>query len=717
MKKKTAQGLVVVLLLYVLLGAGCPGDNPPPPVTDDYLVGKSVTIKDADGTEHTLVFQEDEVLVDGTAHGYTADGKTINIEGVGKLSYTKGDTPTFASDSFFGKAVPSQEAPLVTAPENPADIPESVQELIDQGAAALAEGKYDAAIDAFEKSYKKDAADPKAVVYSSLARLASIAKDKEVKALLENRLGVQNYPGTIDSLIAMDWFQEYPSEEFVWDYREEIDGQQRWIEWYGEVEHTVGFDAYPTADMPEGVTKPGYYYWKNEDVSLGSEPKTAAGTEIKSPTTINEQWCDWRILDGTPAYYTWEYGNYIWVSNTPQYYAAGEALSSYYDTETNREISLTMDGYIYRDTRHVLVSETPKYETYKVKLPGIASPDWFKGTEMYERTLTVTSGRTVESAATMSLNIFTGLLDKNTNGLNDLLDGVLSAVFGSGFEEAATRIGTMKYEDRVELDAKVYAEFGLDEILEGEKLYIGRAELDLLIAALRVVKASLEWLTAYDWNTDLSFLRTDWVGDGVLTSLKALDAGKLPLNNNFLKDRGNGAIDRAKADYLKAIDAALAAYDQLGAQGPQVVKDMVADLAGVKAGLIALKTAIETGVSFYVPQDDPIASGLWNATADNAALGLDMKLFFTPGAFSLNKLIETAAGKPVFYGFPSEGDPVALPANADLTLYEGVGIGLTLKPLDDLVSPGLELTDAVEPLYFPKEIGEVLYKKYNGLPL
>jgi hypothetical protein len=326
----------------------------------------------------------------------------------------------------------------------------------------------------------------------------------------------------------------------------------------------------------------------------------------------------------------------------------------------------------------------------------------------------------VESAATLSLNIYASLLDKNTNGLNDLLDGVLASVFGNAFEEAAARIGTLKYEVSVELEAKVSQEFGLDELLEGEKIYIGRAEMDLLIAALRVVKASLEWLTSYDWNTDLSFLKADWSSEeGIIENLKNMDPGRLPLNNNFLKVRNAASMNKAQEDYLKAIDAILAAYDHIGAKGPQIVKDTVKEFAWIKTGLGSLKTAIESGAVFYVPQDDPMASGVWNASAANASLGVDMKLFFTPGAFSLDKLIKTEGGKPVFYGqdFDNDNAVGTITKAEDLAAYEIIGIGLTLKPLDDLVSPGLELDDEVEYLYFPKKIGELLYKKYNGLPL
>jgi hypothetical protein len=736
MKKKTAIGLTVLLLLYVLLGIGCSGvGQTPPSLTDPALVGKIITVTADDGSTWTLVFTDDEVLVNGMPYQYTADGSIIVISDLGEIPYTVTENGSFSSTDFLGKgAVPEVplEADPTHVPETPEEISETVQELIDQGTEALLAGTYDIAIAAFEKAYIKDASNPKAVIYSSLGRLASIAKDKDIRALLQNHLGVQNYPGTIDALISLDWLQDYPEEQFVWNYYDEL--TNRWISWYGEAVYSTGWGSSVGANMPSEISEPGYYYWDDyENVNVGTALKYYTGNEYERKDqitiTIGEDENStgyWQTGNEGTGYYYYDYYDANWnrvlYSSEPQYYAAGDPMYSYY--EGDRYIYWDwvdgIEGYYYTRAVYTLVSKTPKYETYTTKLPQIPAPGWFKETDAYKNSLTASTATPVESAATLSMNIFASVLDKNTNGLNDLLDGALASVFGSAFEEAAARIETLKYEDSVELEAKVSQEFGLNELLEGEKIYIGRAEMDLLIAALRVVKASLEWLTSYDWNTDLSFLKTGWDSEkGLIETLKKMDPGKLPLNNNFLKIRSAAAMDRAKEDYLKAITAILGAYDHIGEKGPQIVKDTVKEFAWIKTGLGSLKTAIESGAVFYVPQDDPTASGVWNATAANALLGLDMKLFFTPGAFSLDKLIKTEGGKPVFYGedFDNNNAVGTISKAEDLAAYEIIGIGLILKPLDDLVSPGLDLSDEVEYLYFPKEIGELLYKKYYGLPL
>jgi len=441
--------------------------------------------------------------------------------------------------------------------------PSKIQELLDSGIAALEDKNYDDAVSAFEKAYALDKNNQTSIVYSTLGKLASIAVDANVKSLMKDRLGIKNYPGTIDALITSDWMETYTD---------------------------------------------------------------------------------------------------------------------------------------YEDTS---------------KFPGIDVPAWFKDTNIYKENSTAT---TLNSAIIPYL-MFASLIDKNTNGLNNLLDALLSSVFGTNFEAAYDRAATLSGD--VKLEQKTLETFGLDEIFESEEIYIGKAELKALFAALRFYKAGLEWIASYDWNTDLNFLKNGSLWDE-WSKLGTNKPASLPLRNNFLKDRNNGNMAKSKADYIKAIDDAIAAYDiWIGNDSklPDAYKDTLNDYKWIKDGLSKLKTSINGGTTFYAKETT--SGSTYDNTETDAIFGINMGKLFTPGQLSLNDLIETTgsgnSAAPVFYGYKNSDDSWSkITAKAQITNYDAIGFNLQTSAIKAVVVLGLgDIKESEKMQLFDTESAGYIWGWYN----
>ena len=305
----------------------------------------------------------------------------------------------------------------------------------------------------------------------------------------------------------------------------------------------------------------------------------------------------------------------------------------------------------YEYCHHSYVNEHWVEECVKeydvVKLPAIKTPDWVKGSgSMYNKALL--SGN-VMSAENWTISLLANVVDKNSNGFNPLLDDVIEGVFGTSFNLAVERLKKLenRKEDRVRLDSYFIDEFELEDVFD-EYDQIGWAEVNAVVSAMLLVKASLEYVQSYDLSTDLNWLKYPWKedADDALNHFKKVDAKNLPFNNNFFKVRP-GKMENSKASYVKAIRGFQSSYSSILKSDlyPEKVKESYATING---GFEELIKAIENGTKFYIPEDP--TKGTWpTSKRKDVELTIDLGKFFTPGYFSLQNIFETNGGKPVFY--------------------------------------------------------------------
>jgi hypothetical protein len=601
-------------------------------------------------------------------------------------------------------------------------------ELLAVGTQALEEGNISAASGAFEAVYRQDPNNNKAIIYSSLGALASIATDQNVRKLVINRLGLTNYPGTIDGLLTADWMETYNGESLVrWYYEDE-----RSYSWYDPEDE---WDA-RTLNLYGLPLQAGYYYVESLEEAVytfvAGERKTGPlDSYYDEDLYVWVYWYDWEPDGGQgPGYYYYSddgSGRHIYefvggtrkIGLLDDYYDEDLGVWAYWHDSVPGGGGQGPGYYWHKWNAFQLVSVTPRYDTWTSKMPGLSRPAWFTETETYKDNLTSAGAF---QASQWQLLFFANLLDKNQAGLNDLLDDVLSSVFGAAFEDAAGRFENLPYDQSIQVDAGIIEAFGLSGIFEGDELYIGKAELSLLFSAVRLFKASLEWVAAYDWNTDISFLKTDW--NTLEDNIGTLSPRNLPFGNTFLKDRNNGKMAASKADFDKALADAIAAYEHLisaASKLPDAYIDEMKAYEWLKDGLSKLKTAIKNGETFYVPEQEPQGS-TYNNSAANALVGVNMGKLFTPGQFAIDQLITTESGgkAPQFYAFKDD-TAVAITSKAQMdALGEGSYIGFRLKldRIREVVVTGLgEFLPAEEntldmPL-FPARIGKDLYGLYH----
>jgi hypothetical protein len=527
----------------------------------------------------------------------------------GSLKYNAGGNSADVTIAKSGNAykfnLPAANVTVKAEFENATDA----KTLIDKGVDALIDGDIDGAVSHFEAAYSGFPTNEQAIVYSSLAKLASIPVSTEFYNLVSNRLGVIGYPGTINSLISGDWLHSY--YKIVESYYDET--IKRWVDWY---------------DVNAGwTTASGYYYYDSNEYKLK------------------------------------------------------------------------------------LVTSTPRYEEGG-KFLGFSTPDWLKDKDVYKDNLAIVGGQTVYTNALQFPLLYANLLDKNTNGLNDLLDDIVTDVFGSNLDQIEARIADLSDKTAV-IDGKITKALGIDELLEGENIYIGKAEISIILASMRIVKASLEFLQAYDWSTDVSFItKTAWDD----TLLDNLPASSLPLKSNFLKTRNNGSsLNAAKADYTKAIRATTAAYDAIiggNNRYPQAAVDQIKQFEWIKDGLVNLETAINNGAVFYVKES---SGSTYTNTAAGSLFSVNMGKLFNVGQLSLDNLLITESPTvPQFYGYKG-GNETAITAKSQISGCDSIGFKIKLDKVKEVV--GGIIPNDVNELSFviidDTEIAEKLYDKYH----
>ncbi|GHV31181.1 hypothetical protein AGMMS4952_19390 [Spirochaetia bacterium] len=352
------------------------------------------------------------------------------------------------------------------------------------------------------------------------------------------------------------------------------------------------------------------------------------------------------------------------------------------------------------------------------------------------------------SMATWQLVMFFNLMGSNISSINDVVDDALTYVFGSAFEEASNRAAQLAYTDRFTLDQGIIDNLFANSIFTaGDK--IGRAELDEVIASFRLMKAALEWVSAYDLETDRymwrmwsyvhggNFLPTwpdlfdelnrpytdpaDLRGEGksineilniildfVFSNMneyfyeRPTEASRIPdmmpLLNHLFMERSHAAamMNKSRADLIQAINMYAGAYQYYvsdAAEIPQLVQSQLGDYQWISDCLAQLKSAVSSGGNFYYPQVSPKGKLSWDYTAANAKNGINFGKLFTPGQLNLNRLIVTESGgrRPKFYGWNTGGTETPISAYADIAQYEHIGFMFDLKSLKEVFVQGLEL--------------------------
>lgn len=508
---------------------------------------------------------------DGTEKSISLNEKNVEISGFSSSSV--GDcTVSFV---YKGSNVEGTLSVTIKASSKP------YKNLLNEGIDLLLEQKYDEGVAKIKEAYNKEQND-ETKLYYALAEIATISTDSSVSNIMKNNFGVKNYPSTLNALINGEWLKEY--------------------------KRGVYEDVYTVSEAPADET---YYCVK-----------------------VSGDRCDWNS-DGEEC----------WIKALLD--EDNEWISCYRsDFHCVKNVKLDENGkyLVYKnslpqDVREQITDSTKKYRCSddhrkrvlsdydSSKFPEFNVPEWLRNSDRYNESLI----KTTQTSATASLLLLGNLVDCNPNGANGLIDNILK-IFDGKFENAKNLADSIS-EGNVIVPSKVISALGLEEVLGDSSVYVGKAELNVLISSMQILKGTFQWLSSYDLSANIASAK-DFFGEtpdewGFFRKLA---------NTNSLKIRNAGAMETSKKTFIEAIEILENSYNYLVSSAssyPQAAKDEVARYGNVVlAAAEDLNKCLKNGGIFYIPNENPFETLKWNASSSGNSFGIDMGKLFTAGYFS-----------------------------------------------------------------------------------
>lgn len=508
---------------------------------------------------------------DGTEKSISLNANNVEISGFSSSSV---GTCT-VSFVYKGSNVEGTLSVTIKASSKP------YKNLLNEGIDLLLEQEYDEGVAKIKEAYNKEQND-ETKLYYALSEIATISTDSSVSSIMKNNFGVKNYPSTLNALINGEWLKEY---------------------------------------------KRGVY----EDVYTVSE---APGDETYYCVKVSGDRCDWNS-DGEEC----------WIEALLD--EDNEWISCYRsDFHCVKNVKLDENGkyLVYKnslpqDVRAQITDSTKKYRcSYdhrkrvlsdydSSKFPEFNVPEWLKNSDRYNESLI----KSTQTSATTSLLLLGNLVDCNPNGANGLIDNILK-IFDGKFENAK-RLADSISEGNVIVPSKVISALGLEEVLGDSSVYVGKAELNVLISSMQILKGTFQWLSSYDLSANIASAK-DFFGEnpdewGFFRKLA---------NTNSLKIRNAGAMETSKKTFIEAIEILENSYNYLVSSAssyPQAAKDEVARYGNVVlAAAEDLNKCLKNGGIFYIPNENPFETLQWKASSSSNSFGIDMGKLFTAGYFS-----------------------------------------------------------------------------------
>ena len=453
--------------------------------------------------------------------------------------------------------------------------------LLNEGIDLLLEQKYDEGVAKIKEAYNKEQND-ETKLYYALAEIATISTDSSVSNIMKNNFGVKNYPSTLNALINGEWLKEY--------------------------KRGVYEDVYTVSEAPADET---YYCVK-----------------------VSGDRCDWNS-DGEEC----------WIEALLD--EDNEWISCYRsDFHCVKNVKLDENGkyLVYKnslpqDVREQITDSTKKYRCSddhrkrvltdydSSKFPEFNVPEWLEKSNGYNESLI----KSTQTSATTSLLLWGNLVECNPTGANGLIDNILK-IFDGKFENAKKLAASIS-EGNVLVPSKVISALGLEEVLGDSSVYVGKAELNVLISSMQILKGTFQWLSSYDLSANIASAK-DFFGEnpdewGFFRKLA---------NTNSLKIRNAGAMETSKKTFIEAIEILENSYNYLVSSAssyPQAAKDEVARYGNVVlAAAEDLNKCLKNGGIFYIPNENPFETLNWNASSSGNSFGIDMGKLFTAGYFS-----------------------------------------------------------------------------------
>lgn len=508
---------------------------------------------------------------DGTEKSISLNANNVEISGFSSSS-VGACTVSFV---YKGSNVEGTLSVTIKASSKP------YKNLLNEGIDLLLEQKYDEGVAKIKEAYNKEQND-ETKLYYALAEIATISTDSSVSNIMKNNFGVKNYPSTLNALINGEWLKEY--------------------------KRGVYEDVYTVSEAPADET---YYCVR------------VSGDRCGWNSDGEECWIE-ALLDEDNEWISCYRSDFHCVKNVK--------------LDENGKY-LVYKNSLPQDVREQITDSTKKYRcSYdhrkrvlsdydSEKFPYFNVPEWLKNSDRYNESLI----KSTQTSATTSLLLWGNLVECNPNGANELIDNILK-IFDGKFENAKKLADSIS-EGNVIVPSKVISALGLEEVLGDSSVYVGKAELNVLISSMQILKGTFQWLSSYDLSANIASAK-DFFGENT----DELGFFRKLANTNSLKVRNAGAMETSKKTFIEAIEILENSYNYLVSSAssyPQAAKDEVARYGNVVlAAAEDLNKCLKNGGIFYIPNENPFETLNWNASSSGNSFGIDMGKLFTAGYFS-----------------------------------------------------------------------------------
>ena len=666
----------------------------------------------------TATIKMSELQLDGNSQVTFGSGREITIN---RMQMDENATIQVSSSDIIPRIVTSNREVQNTIedkfPNSIVSLRTEATQMIEEGIADIEDKKYDEGVAKFNEAYELEQTD-ETRIYSALATLASISTKQATQDFVKNRLGITNYPATMNALFDTAWLEA--TDKYWIDKEEEI---------------------YSYSGIKEATTEDGGYglYYR---ASL-ADNSTAGAFQIE-----NDGWtvCKKASIEGQDCYPTlWNlreyeinkkrksdiaFGNYYVLSEDGEYYVARWSLK-------NEQVA-GWQAYTFTNSEDISYKYKEYSDAFVMNLP-----EWIKDSSMN---------------TCFPFLVVANVLNGNSKGLNEALDELYSIIFGTAYEEACKKIDAI--ERPVKVPERVIVDFGFDDVVGKSSVYIGPTEMKLIKASFDALEATFEYFQSYDLDMPsiLESMKFDWAekekwGEKFteyLDRTSTVDTAYDLLNNGFLGVRDAQKMEDAKKDFISAIDLAIAAYDDIVKNNnrylyPTVMMDKLEEYKALRTAATALKDGIAQRTKFYIP-DSIQANMTWPETGNR---WLDLGMLFNNENYTLAKFIVMESDRNVpririlkekngvvapvkQISFAKEGirdtqlftldylDSEAVELVLDIledsknTLSEDAvfGLEINLSPINETIG-GMEFEDHTYFLKFPETFALLLYNFYH----
>ena len=229
----------------------------------------------------------------------------------------------------------------------------------------------------------------------------------------------------------------------------------------------------------------------------------------------------------------------------------------------------------------------------------------------------------------------------NKNGLNDALNKLVD-ILKSTYNEVV-EISKDMNQASVLLPAVLIDALEIEDFFGTSDIRVGKAELDVVIAAMGIIKGVFEYISAFDWTFKTETISSDMDIDDFITAVQS--------GTKLLTTTNASRLADSKQSFIDATDMVISAYDYITYESdlyPSAVKDTLTRYHVFYKAAKAFKDALENGRIFYVPDTDIFELEKWPTSGSNYIVKIDCKKMFSSGV--LDSAIEKdSSGKVNFY--------------------------------------------------------------------